>query len=158
MPPDWQAFSSICRRGLRSDVCQASECGLHDATGRFSDCGPVKRKATDPSGVMVLFEVTWLVPQHGIRWWSSPMYGSGCAECSASHRPARDRPASAPSGHCFPPPGREFRSGYGLHFPLELGFGLPQCQQEHREFASGRNCRLAKASSPGKSDRPAFQR
>ncbi len=26
--------------------------------GPFSDCGSVKRKATDPSGVMVLFEVT----------------------------------------------------------------------------------------------------
>ena len=34
MPPVWQAQSLICRRGLRSDVCQASERGLHDATGR----------------------------------------------------------------------------------------------------------------------------
>ena len=78
---------------------------LPEAAGRFSDCGPVKRKAGRPSGVMVLFEVTWFAPQHGIRWWSSPMYGSGCAECSASHRPARDRPTSAPSGLRFPPPG-----------------------------------------------------
>lgn len=36
MPPVWQAESSICRRGLRSDVCQASERGLHDATGRYA--------------------------------------------------------------------------------------------------------------------------
>ena len=45
---------------LRSSAvfCQASLCGLSEAAGRFSDCGPVKRKATDPSGVMVLFEVT----------------------------------------------------------------------------------------------------
>ena len=99
-----------------------------------------------------------IAPQHGIRWWSSPKYGSGCAECSASHRPARDRPASAPSGHCFPPPGREFRSGYGLLFPLELGFSFPKCQHKHCEFASGGNCRLGEASSRSKSDSPAFQR
>ena len=28
MPPVWQAISPVFRRGLRSDVCQASECGL----------------------------------------------------------------------------------------------------------------------------------
>ena len=158
MPPVWQALSAICRWGLRSNVCQASKRGLPEATGRFSDCGPVKRKAGRPSGVMVLFEVTWFAPQHGIRWWSSPMYGSGCAECSASHRPARDRPTSAPSGLRFPPPRREFGSGYGLLFPFELGFVLPQCQHQHRELPSGYNCRLGKAPSSSKSDCPAFQR
>lgn len=86
------------------------------------------------------------------------MYGSGCAECSASHRPARDRPTSAPSGLRFPPPGREFRLGYGLLFPFELGFVLPHCQHQHREFPSGCNGRLGKAASSSKSDCPAFQR
>ena len=37
---------------------QASQVRPRHAAGRFSDCGSVKRKATDPSGVMVLFEVT----------------------------------------------------------------------------------------------------
>ena len=32
--------------------------------------------------------------------------------------------------------GPEFGSGFGLLFPLELGFGLPQRQHKHREFTS----------------------
>ncbi len=40
----------------------------------FSDCGLVKRQATDPSGVMVLFEVT-----HGLRL--SMASGGGRLQC-----------------------------------------------------------------------------
>ncbi len=70
---------------------------------------------------------TCFAPQHGIRWWSSPMYGSGCAEFSASHWPARDQPASAPSGHCLPSAEREFRSGYGLLLGVGKTWGLCGC-------------------------------
>ena len=45
MPPVWQAISSVFRRGLRPDVCQASECGL---PCRHEECQELCVSATGP--------------------------------------------------------------------------------------------------------------
>lgn len=117
------------------------------------------KKAGCPSRVMALFEVADVAPHHGIRRRSSPMYGSGCADCSASHWPARDRPTSVPSGLRFLPPGRrEFRSGIGLLCPCECGLVLPQRQHQHGKFSRGRNGCPGKTASCRHAGSPTLQR